>query len=444
VTASLAGYEDVTIGAETDAKISAIAVTPGTVTLVGSPVVGQTLAVNEGTWSPSGTTFGYRWYRDGEQVATTPAYQLTAADLGATMSVVVHGTAEDYAWVEATATAATKVVKGTIATTPVLVTGTAQVGRTLHGSADGWTPEPAQAFAWLRDGNVVTGATGTSYQLTAADLGAAITFRVTGTLAGYTDAVVTSPATATVAEGTITPGTPTLSGTAQVGETLTVNAGTWTPTPSLAYQWYRSGTAIPGATTASYTAVADDLSATLKVVVTGTLPGYADRSVEVSSTTILEGTLVVGSPTVDGTAKVGRTLTALPGSWTPGTSFSYQWSRGSTPVGANAATYTPTPDDLGKAITVKVTGTNPGYRSASDKSDPTDPVVKGDLDAGAVTISGPSPVVGRTLTAVTGSGWTGGSPTATPGCGTAPRSRVRPEPATRWRQPTRGTSSASG
>jgi hypothetical protein len=408
VAATLSGYEPVVAGSPSTEEISAIAITPGTVSITGSPVVGNTLGVTTGTWSPSDTALAYRWYRDGSQVSSDSSYTLTSADLGATMSVVVHGAAVNYAWVEAGATASGKVVAGTITTTVPVITGTAQVGQTLQGSATGWSPAPSMNYAWLRNGVAISGATSTSYTLTAADQNAAITFRASGTLAGYTDASVTSAATAVVVAGTIAAGDVAISGTAQVGETLTVTPGTWTPTPALAYQWYRSGTPIADATAASYTATGADLGATLGVVVTGTLAGYTDRVVEKSTTTILAGVLKTDTPTVDGVLKVGRTVTANPGDWTPGTTFTYAWYRGSKEIaGETDATYTLTASEHGKAITVEVTGAKAGYTSVSKNSFASDPVAKGDLTAGAASITGTA-TVGQTLTAAVGADWTAG------------------------------------
>lgn len=63
-------------------------------------------------------------------------------------------------------------------------------------------------------------------------------------------------------------------------------------------------------------------------------------------------------PTVGGQARVGKTLTAKPGSWTPaGVSFSYVWLRsGSAIRGATKQTYVLKSADRGKKIAVKVTG----------------------------------------------------------------------------------------
>ena len=67
-------------------------------------------------------------------------------------------------------------------------------------------------------------------------------------------------------------GVPTISGTETQGETLTAAAASVTglPSPSTTWQWERSGTSITGATSATYTLVADDVGETLTVVQTET------------------------------------------------------------------------------------------------------------------------------------------------------------------------------
>jgi hypothetical protein len=65
---------------------------------------------------------------------------------------------------------------------------------------------------------------------------------------------------------------PAITGTAQVGETLTATPGTWTgrETPSLSYQWNVDGSPVPGANALTYQPVAADEGDTITVTVTGT------------------------------------------------------------------------------------------------------------------------------------------------------------------------------
>lgn len=58
---------------------------------------------------------------------------------------------------------------------------------------------------------------------------------------------------------------PKVTGVRRVGETLTADARTWAPVPSFAYQWYRSGRKITGATAASYTLIGKDLGKKIRV-----------------------------------------------------------------------------------------------------------------------------------------------------------------------------------
>ncbi len=73
---------------------------------------------------------------------------------------------------------------------------------------------------------------------------------------------------------------PRLEGSPYVGDALSIMgaaATDFSPTAdSVAYQWQRNGTAIAGATGASYTLVAADLNQTIRARVTGTKSGYRD------------------------------------------------------------------------------------------------------------------------------------------------------------------------
>ncbi len=69
----------------------------------------------------------------------------------------------------------------------------------------------------------------------------------------------------------------------------------------------------------------------------------------------------VGQPSISGTKKVGATLTAKPGSWSPKASFTYRWYRNSKMIAKAAGpTYKTVAADGGTKLAVRVEGSAPG------------------------------------------------------------------------------------
>ncbi|MGV8909395.1 MAG: peptidoglycan-binding protein [Propionicimonas sp.] len=254
------------------------------------------------------------------------------------------------------------------------VSGTARVTQTLTATVGKWGQGAfALAYQWYRAGNAIDGATTSSYTLQPADAGASVSAAVTGTRPGYTTVTRFSAPTAAVANAqlTSTP-TPKISGKVIVGKPLAATAGIWSPDPvTLSYQWYRGSTAIAGATTGSYALQAADLGAKLTVVVTGTRPGFETVTKASEATgAVAAATLTAKNPKISGTRKVGKTLTAVPGTWSPsGVTLTYGWYRGSAKVaGATKVTYKLVKADKGKKISVRVRGTLAGYRTVEKAS----------------------------------------------------------------------------
>ena len=87
------------------------------------------------------------------------------------------------------------------------------------------------------------------------------------------------------APGAIVPATPTITGTPRVGATLTAAPGSWTPAGvGFAYRWLRDGVIIPGADGSSHVLTTADRGHRLRVVVTGTLAGFAPASATSAAT----------------------------------------------------------------------------------------------------------------------------------------------------------------
>lgn len=83
---------------------------------------------------------------------------------------------------------------------------------------------------------------------------------------------------------------PAITGTKTVGQTLTCSAGTWTSatsdTVTRAYQWYRDGLAISGATASTRVLAAADAGALMRCRVTGTDENGAARVFTLQTTAI--------------------------------------------------------------------------------------------------------------------------------------------------------------
>ena len=156
--------------------------------------------------------------------------------------------------------------------------GTA-VGQTISSTPPEWNqPGVANTYQWLRDGNPIYGTNNDTYTLVADDFGKAISLRVTGQKAGFTDGTSTSNVINGTAGGALVASVlPVITGTATYGSGLSVTSGTWTgPPTSYKYQWLRNGAPIPSATSSFYGVKAEDAGQSLSVLVAAIRNGFAD------------------------------------------------------------------------------------------------------------------------------------------------------------------------
>lgn len=198
--------------------------------------------------------------------------------------------------------------------------------------------------------------------------------------------------------------TPKITGTAQVGSTLTANPGTWDEGTTLTYQWMRNGGSyISGAKSSTYTVSPADAGTQISVAVTASKPGYSGaRKTSAPTAVVSKGVLTSATPTISVSPAVGKTVTAVPGAWGPSpVTFTYQWLRGGASIsGATSATYTPVAADAGTRLSVMVTGTKSGYTTKAATS-ASAVVANGTLTGATPTITGTTKV-GSTLTARAG------------------------------------------
>lgn len=237
---------------------------------------------------------------------------------------------------------------------------------------------------------------------------------------------IATPASA--ADATANRVKPTLSGTARVGQTLTLDKGVWSPADAtLTVQWMsQDGTATPvaiaSATGDTYVLAAADQGKSVFARVTGSATLTADTAkvVPVAKCGPIEALCDVGKPaakssptktadpTITGTPQVGVELTAGNDAWSEASTRQYQWYADDVAIdraGANAAKFTPTTAEVGKKLKVKVwaTATASGLtgipattaETAAVAPDPNQPRQNTALP----TITNTKPAVGDTLLA---------------------------------------------
>ena len=197
-------------------------------------------------------------------------------------------------------------------------------------------------------------------------------------------------------------GSVSISGAAQKGEVLTAVTSSIADTDGLgsfSYQWLRDGSSISGATGSTYALTSDDVGTAVSVRVSYTDGQGTAESLTSSATTAVQNVndSPTGSASITGTATQGQTLTAVTSSIADSDglgSFSYQWLRdGSTISGATSSTYALTSDDVGAAVSVRISytdsqGTAETVTSASTSS--VKDVIVESVGAFSVTNSGMS------------------------------------------------------
>lgn len=182
---------------------------------------------------------------------------------------------------------------------------------------------------------------------------------------------------------------PTITGTPNVGETLTAQNGTWENTPtSYRYRWLRCdangvGCLFIPAASKTYRIASADAGHRLRVRVTAANADGATsvRSEPTAAVQDSAGLTNTTRPTISGDPRVGQELTASEGAWSGSpTSFAFQWQRCDVDAftcvavaGSTGKTYGVRTADLGFRLRVEVTAKN-GDRSATATSLTTAPV----------------------------------------------------------------------
>lgn len=400
----------------------------GTPVIVGDPYIGEELSVTPAPSNDPEATVSYDWKVGGESTGDTDtAYTPTEADAGKTITVVQvvsrGGATEagpDYASAESAPTAAVSERPADLAVeSAATLTGTAIEGETLTGTPATFSPTENVTVAnfWVI-GGTETPAEGTTLVLTAEHVGQNIQFKSVATRGQDTLSSTSTPAAGPVLAKLAVTTAASVSGTPEVGKTLTATPAVFTTTEGVTVtnRWLADGTPIEGAT---------GLTLTLTDAQLGAAITFESRAVRGDETPVVSESAptadVIRTPitvttaaTVAGEARVGQTLTGTPAvfSITDGVTVSNRWLANGAPIeGATGTTLELTETVLGQTITFESSATRGDEAPVVSAAGPVGPVLPEAVDPeepGEVTIDLDGPTApGATITVNVGTALAG-------------------------------------
>ena len=267
-----------------------------------------------------------------------------------------------------------------------------QVGQTVAPTItwSGTAPDNVTG-RWYLDGSPLDAVNSSAQVVPTAWAGRTLAFAVVAHVAGYrpislaSSDVVVQPGAVQVVTA------PTVAGLARVGDTLVLSDGVYrTPSenPTLVattIEWLADGAPIAGATEPIFVPTTAQLGKAIAARVTITKVGFATQTLTTPATTAVLAADVDpfpnpggGNPpaappasvavraafSVSGTARVGATVRATAGTYTPASArVTYQWLRGTRAIpGATKPTYQPVAADANTVLSVQVVATATGLQ----------------------------------------------------------------------------------
>jgi hypothetical protein len=237
----------------------------GTVSITGTVQVGQILTANTTNLVGIPGAISYQWRRGGIDIfgATASTYTVVIADVGSDISVTVTR-ANNLGSVTSNSTDRTEF---STLTGFVGITGTAHVGAVLTANTTNLGGSGTISYQWRRGTSNISGATGSTYTIQAADAGSSITVVVTR--AQNTGSVTSNPTSVVTLShltGSVSITGAPLNGIVRAGQMLSANTANLGGSGTISYQWMRQTdlsvvVPISGATNSWYTIQSADVNA---------------------------------------------------------------------------------------------------------------------------------------------------------------------------------------
>ena len=378
----------------------------GQPTISGTAQVGETLTADtSGIDDEDGltnATYSYQWMADDGASetdiagATSTTYTLSNDDQGKTIKVQVSFTddAGNEETLTSEATAAVEARANNPSTGAPTISGTVRVDETLTANTSGIADEDGLtnatfAYQWMAGDGAsetdIAGASSSTYTLSDDDQGKILKVRVSFTDDTGNEETLTSQATALVKPrvNNSATGQPTITGTARVGETLTLDTSGIDDEDGMEsvtyfYQWLSDDLTmkqdprkIRGANDTSYELTVSEVDTVIMVQVYFADDAGNAESLRSEATVLVEpraNNPSTGTPTITGTLQVGETLMAdtsgiADEDGLTNATFSYQWMAGDGAsetdiAGATSLTYTLSDDDEGRTLKARVSFTD--------------------------------------------------------------------------------------
>lgn len=319
-----------------------------------NPAIGDVL---EAVTAPSSANVSYSWRVSGEEKSTGSTYTVTEADKGKKIQLYVK--AESPFTGEAVSAYTGKVTKAPEITAVVLSTDSPVVGKAITVSP---VPSTVSAtYTWYVDGVAKT--TAAQYTPTARDLGKKITVKAVDTngisAIGEAEQPVSEALITSVSINNASPA---------VGEVLTasVKPAAASRYGNVVYTWYVDD--VPMAFNATiynqYVVTAEDEGKRIYVVAEGD-GTYGGKATSGVTNPVTEMTKLMGVKLDNSNPVIGATLTATvtPSSANDTDKLVFVWYKDNVPFAttANAESPAMTEQEVGRKISVRVSGSTPYY-----------------------------------------------------------------------------------